>query len=255
MNMSKEEQKAYLEILLYVATLDDSVDDKELAMFEEVARASDIEQAEIDEMKIFVLGGILSIEEMAKDIIGRDVKLALIEDLIALCFVDGEYSPEEKEGMSKICDLLSVDSAELKKIERSYLFEEGKKKIKSGIGFIGNGLATLGEKGLATGKIASKGIAKGLGIVSTKVSDTFASMKRLKQENLQLREMLKKTTISEAVKQKVIVQLNDKISSLTNQLKAERERNQRNEEMIALLQAQLDDLAITLETAEEAKVA
>jgi hypothetical protein len=39
------------------------------------------------------------------------------------------------------------------------------------------------------------------------------------------------------------------------QLKIERERNQRNEEMIRLLQAQIDDLMLTMEVAENAKTA
>ena len=39
------------------------------------------------------------------------------------------------------------------------------------------------------------------------------------------------------------------------QLKVERERNQRNEEMIRLLQAQIDDLMLTMEVAENAKTA
>ena len=62
-------------------------------------------------------------------------------------------------------------------------------------------------------------------------------------------------TLTEAVKQKVIVQLHSKISNLMQQLKIERERNQRNEEMIRLLQAQIDDLMLTMEVAENAKTA
>ena len=66
---------------------------------------------------------------------------------------------------------------------------------------------------------------------------------------------MKKTTITEAVKQKIILQLNSKISSLKMELKREKERNEQNEEIIKLLQAQLEDLEKTIEAAEAAKTA
>ena len=66
---------------------------------------------------------------------------------------------------------------------------------------------------------------------------------------------MKKDTLTEAVKQKVILQLHSKITNLMQQLKVERERNQKNEEMIRLLQAQIDDLMLTMEVAENAKTA
>ena len=83
----------------------------------------------------------------------------------------------------------------------------------------------------------------------------FESAKKAKEENKQLREQLKKDTLTEAVKQKVILQLHSKITNLMQQLKVERERNQKNEEMIRLLQAQIDDLMLTMEVAENAKTA
>ena len=70
-----------------------------------------------------------------------------------------------------------------------------------------------------------------------------------------LREQLKKTTLTETIKQKVIVQLGAKIATLTEQLQAERKRNQQNEEMIRELQAQIDDLMETMEVAQNAKTA
>lgn len=253
--MDRNEQKAYLEMLLYIATLDGTADDEELALFREIAIANDMSEQEIDEMKIDVLGGIVAVEDIAKNIKDDDTKASLLGELITLCYIDGEYSKAEKEGMIEICNLLEIDGSVLKKIEHSFAIDEGKKKIMSGIGAVGTGIAKLGEKGLAGSKMAGKSIAKGMGFVSTKVSDAFASAKKIKQENIQLREILKKNAISETVKQKVILQLNEKITSLTVQLNAERERNKRNEEMIALLQAQLEDLTLTLETAEDAKTA
>ena len=79
--------------------------------------------------------------------------------------------------------------------------------------------------------------------------------KKAKEENKELREQLKKNNLTEAVKQKVIVQLAAKIASLKEQLQNEKKRNQQNEEMIRELQAQIEDLLLTMEVAENAKTA
>ena len=78
---------------------------------------------------------------------------------------------------------------------------------------------------------------------------------KAKEENKALREQLKKVTLTETIKQKVIVQLGAKITSLTEQLHAERKRNEQNEEMIRALQAQIDDLIETMEVAQSVKTA
>jgi capsule polysaccharide export protein KpsE/RkpR len=51
------------------------------------------------------------------------------------------------------------------------------------------------------------------------------------------------------------VQLAAKIASLKEQLQNEKKRNQQNEEMIRELQAQIEDLLLTMEVAENAKTA
>lgn len=99
-----------------------------------------------------------------------------------------------------------------------------------------------------------KNFAKGLGKVNTKISDLIKTSKELKKENLELRKILENNTITESIKQKVIIQLNSKIKFLTEQLKIERERNTKNEELIALLQSQIEDFELTLKTAENANV-
>ena len=98
-------------------------------------------------------------------------------------------------------------------------------------------------------------VSAGVGIVGTKISNSVESAKKLREENKALREKMKKETVSEKVKQRVITQLHSKITALSAQLKAEKERNNRNEEMINLLQAQIDDLMETMTVAENAKTA
>ena len=61
--------------------------------------------------------------------------------------------------------------------------------------------------------------------------------------------------MTEAVKQKVIMQLHSKIQALANQLKEEKKRDEQNEEMIRLLQEQIADLEMTVVVAENVKTA
>ncbi len=254
-SISRDNTMACLELLLYVATLDGQIEEDEMSYFKEIAVANGMSDEEIEEMQIDVLGGIVPVEDIAKKIVNPAEKESVLTDLVYLCYSDGNYSQEEKEGLQYISELMGVSADELKRIERNCAVGNGKNKIKSGIVLAGKGLGKLGKKGLAGGIIAGKSVAKGLGIAGSKVSDALASAKKLKQENMELREILKKVTISDAVKQKVILQLNSKVAKLTEDLRREKEKNKQNEEMINLLQAQLDDLALTLEVAESSKTA
>ena len=105
------------------------------------------------------------------------------------------------------------------------------------------------------GNAVARSVTLGIGFAGNKLSASIESAKKLREENKALREKLQTNTVSEKVKQKVITQLNSKVSTLSAQLKMERERNRRNEEMIELLQAQIDDLTITLDVAQNAKTA
>lgn len=73
-----------------------------------------------------------------------------------------------------------------------------------------------------------------------------------KKQNEELREELRKSNMDNATKQKVIANLNSQIQKLEQALAEERAKNQRNSEKIQLLQEQLDDLMLTLRTAQAA---
>ena len=113
----------------------------------------------------------------------------------------------------------------------------------------------MGKKAIDGSGVLFRSVADGLNMVGSKIAFSLESAKKAKEENKALREQLKKTTLTEAIKQKVIVQLGAKIANLTEQLQTERKRNQQNEEMIRELQAQIDDLMETMEVAQNAKTA
>ena len=113
----------------------------------------------------------------------------------------------------------------------------------------------FGKKAMDGSKTALRSVTDGLNTIGSKISFSLESAKKAKEENKELREQLKKNNLTEAVKQKVIVQLAAKIASLKEQLQNEKKRNQQNEEMIRELQAQIEDLLLTMEVAENAKTA
>ena len=268
--MEMTERVSYFKALLFIAAADADISQPEFAHFEELGNALDLSQEALDLAMKAVLDDEESIELILAGITEEATKEQLVRELISLCYADGDYSYLEQCGLLDICVLLHFDLKKLAKIEteeekmfkrheNAQKWHEQADNLAAGFGKLWNvskkGTVVLG-KNIASGSAAiAHAVTSGLGAVSSKIVLTFESAKKAKEENKQLREQLKKDTLTEAVKQKVIIQLHSKISNLMQQLKVERERNQRNEEMIRLLQAQIDDLMLTMEVAENAKTA
>ena len=268
--MEMTERLSYFKALLFIAAADTEVSNEEFSKFETLGNALELPQEALDLAIQAVLDGEEPLESILAGITEEKTKEQLIHDLISLCYTDGDYSYLEQCGLLDICVLLHFDTHKLAKIEaseeRKFKRHESNQKwheqadnFTAELGKFWNaskdGTVALG-KSIASGSAAiAHSVTSGLGSVSSKIVLTFESAKKAKEENKQLREQLKKDTLTEAVKQKVILQLHSKITNLMQQLKVERERNQKNEEMIRLLQAQIDDLMLTMEVAENAKTA
>lgn len=268
--MEMTERLSYFKALLFIASADTDISQSEFTRFEALGNALELSQEALDVAMKTVLDDVEPLELILAGITEETTKEQLVRDLISLCYTDGDYSYLEQCGLLDICVLLHFDAKKLAKIEaeeekkfkrheNAQKWHEQADNFAAGFGRLLNaskeGTVALG-KSIASGSAAiAHSVTSGLGSVSSKIVLTFESAKKAKEENKQLREQLKKDTLTEAVKQKVIVQLHSKISNLMQQLKVERERNQRNEEMIRLLQAQIDDLMMTMEVAENAKTA
>lgn len=249
--MDKQEGIICLEALLFISSIDEDFDESEKIFVAEFGKELGFSNEETDAILSNMNEEDRSLEEILAEIENEETKISLLNILIDLCHADGKYSKAEKNGVAEISRMLNVDGKTLKKLEMEYIARGGKQAFWKGVGAVKNGLAFVGGKGVAGGKF----VASGIGKAGSKLADAVKSAKKQREENKKLRAELKKTTITEAVKQKIILQLNSKISSLKMELKREKARNEQNEEIIKLLQAQLEDLEKTIEAAEAAKTA
>lgn len=268
--MNERESISYLKILLYIAASDQNISEDEMVYFNKAGKELNIPDSEISNIINSITNGTLSIENAAGEITDKDTKLSLVEELLNVCYADGNYSLAEKIGISDICILLNIESEDLQKLERKI---ETKNKIKVAINnsksvgdkLIGkvssafnygkSNISTAGKKIADGSSELAHAISSGVSTIGSKISLSMENVKRTRQENAELREKLKSDTVSEAVKQKVIAMLHSKIRSLNEQLQEEKNRNDQNEEMIKMLQEQLADLESTMETAQKAKIA
>ena len=242
-------------ILACLATIDGNVDSDEISIIAELYGISNDELYEV-----LTEIDTLDLADLLYQVSDSDEKYELLNNMILLCRADGKYDKEEKMAVRNICNVLDISEEAVTKAEKTIVVDiakdkvsglikrfESKEEIKSGL----KGVFEISESGTSV----SHSVANGLGALNTRVSLALASAKKTKQENEQLREQLKSTTLTETVKQNVIVKLNSRISELKSQIEYEKQRNERNEEIIALLQSQIDELSETREMAEKSEIA
>ena len=271
--MIESERIPYLKTLMYIAASDDDIADEEVEFFVDAGSSYGISHSEVLSIKNEVIDNEESLEEIVSGITEEETKMELICDLLTICYVDGTYSILEQAGLRAVCEIMDLDESRLIALEEEA--EESFKKennpfnlfkknsfrgkmlsgLKKAVDSSKAGTIIVGRKMKKGGSAVARSVTLGIGFAGNKLSASIESAKKLREENKALREKLQTNTVSEKVKQKVITQLNSKVSTLSAQLKMERERNRRNEEMIELLQAQIDDLTITLDVAQNAKTA
>lgn len=119
--MSNEERVAYFETLMCVATLNEKVEEQELEYFNQVGQMYGLTSDEIESIKKSVLDKEKTLKEILSPITDRKVKLSLIYELLALCYVDGSYDLIEKKGMMEICNILGIEESKLHELENVIL--------------------------------------------------------------------------------------------------------------------------------------
>lgn len=116
--MTIEERAAYLEGLIYMATIDEVVSENELNQFNQVGAIYGISESEIENIKESVLNRNKSLKDILAPLKSRSAKLAFIYELIGLCYADGTYSIAEKNGMMTVSDILKIEEKKLTEIEQ-----------------------------------------------------------------------------------------------------------------------------------------
>lgn len=119
--MNNEERVAYVEALMCVATLNEKVEEKELEYFNQVGQLYGLTPDEIEQIKKGILVKEKTLEAILAPISDRKIKLALIYELLALCYVDGSYDLIEKKGMIEICNIMKIEESKLHEIENAIL--------------------------------------------------------------------------------------------------------------------------------------
>lgn len=254
-----EQSIQYLRALMYIASVDDAITDDEYTCFMKIAITNGLSEEIAAEIREEIAAGTIDLSATLSAITDEESKKQLLHDLLVMCYADDCYSVPEQQGIRDIAIVLGVSDKKLGQIEREAKIAHSMQKATgSVVGAINAGAestAAFGKKAIAGGNKLMHSVADGLNIVGSKISFSLESAQKAKEENKALREQLKKATLTEAIKQKVIVQLGVKIANLTEQLQAEKKRNQKNEEMIRELQAQIDDLMETMEVAQNVKTA
>lgn len=249
----------YLKVLMYIAAADEGIADDEFSCFNKIAVNSGLSEEDVAEIKAEIESGDIDLYAVLSEITDDKLKKKLLHDLLVICLADDNYSVAEQSGMRDICLVLSVGEKKLAQLEREAKLTHSVKRasgsVLEALNAGASGTFALGKKAVDGGAVLLHSIADGINTAGSKISFSLESAKKAKEENKALREQLKKVTLTETIKQKVIVQLGAKITSLTEQLHAERKRNEQNEEMIRALQAQIDDLIETMEVAQSVKTA
>lgn len=266
--MKQTEKTSYLKALMFMAMADDVITDEEVEYFSNIGLSFGFSPSDIISVKNELEANNETLDIILGGIESYATKIELLYNLLSLCYEDGEYTNDEKSGMWDICTLLGVEIERLSVLEQE--IEEQNRLEKNPFAKLKNsemlsnlsiglkkatdasisGSKLLGEKIVKGSSTVAHSVSKGIGMVGSKISSNLELAKKAKEENKVLREKLNKDTLSEAVKQRVITQLHTKISNLNSQLKIEKQRNQRNEELIEILQAQIDDLTLTMNVAE-----
>ncbi len=111
-----EEKVSYVKALLYIASLDEKVDDSEVEALNSICRLYNIPEEYYADIWNSV-NGSSDIKKILEPIVERNIKLMLINDLISLCFADGRYTDVEKKGIRNISKLLNIEESKVLEFE------------------------------------------------------------------------------------------------------------------------------------------
>ena len=115
--MEYQDRVSYIEALMFMATIDEKIEESELEHFNQVGDMYGISSDEIESIKKSVIKKEKTAEEILSPIKSRQTKLALIYELLALCNTNGSYDLAEKNGMTNVCNILNIEISKLHDLE------------------------------------------------------------------------------------------------------------------------------------------
>lgn len=107
--LSANEQRALMELLVYLAKADGKVEDIEEAVLHEYA---DLVAVDFDS-----LDGNLGIEELVPQFETPESKLIVLQQLIRLSHLDGQFTKPEKETILRIAERMGVPLHVLQEVD------------------------------------------------------------------------------------------------------------------------------------------
>lgn len=137
-------------------------------------------------------------------------------------------------------------------IGSTFMGLSGAAATSAGLAALGGGALAAGGAGMAGGTLLVSAIAGSIGVGAMAVGATVAEGTKAKKENSELREKLKNSNQSEATKQQIIKQLNEKLERLKAELNAEKIKGDASAKKINSLEEQIDDLYYTIKYAQKA---
>lgn len=115
--MNEKEKVSYLKALMYIALADDTIEESESQYLKQLGQIYGLTDSELSEIEKCIMNKEQSIEDVLTGITKKEHKLTLIYDLLALCYVDDNYSISEKSGMKNICSIMGVEEEKLYEFE------------------------------------------------------------------------------------------------------------------------------------------
>ena len=115
---SIEEKYSYVNALVYIASVDQNICKEEKEKIQNFCKIYGITNEELVN-KIFLncCNKQLALDEILKPITRKNQRIALINDLLALCFADGTYSEVEKDTIVTISSILDIENEKIQQLE------------------------------------------------------------------------------------------------------------------------------------------
>lgn len=115
--MESNEKVSYLKALVYIATIDEELEENEKEYLLNISNIYGLDSVESEQLINTVLNREETLEEILSEITDRKVKLLLLYELVALCYADGSYSDKEKFGILNISNILQVEKEKIDEIQ------------------------------------------------------------------------------------------------------------------------------------------
>lgn len=104
-----EERKAFLELLTLIAKADGELQPEEIALLDQIGQDLQIDWKSLEEK---------SIENTLTVFASYSSKITVLQELIKLAFIDGDYTTTERQGVIQIAKVLDIDSNKVSDIEQ-----------------------------------------------------------------------------------------------------------------------------------------